>query len=345
MRAQSAIDFLMTYSFMFLVLTTTIIIVVYFISAPSSQIPSQCSSFSGPTCNLVYIYTNRSSLYSIVTVSVSNAQSVPINITGFSVAMNGYTYNGFCNPYYLLQGQGSTCAANASFVPPSAAAQGAYAITAQFCNSATSNVGPTTCNYQKVSYGGAFITSPSTRKVIVFSVAAARGPASVQLTPYASSPGIPSGFAVQQNGDWIANQTNGNVSYAFGTYGYSGNAMGVPIVKFPSSLSTLSSNAVACSAPYNSVLSVASTSVYLPSFTPVTFKVDTDDGMEVYYRYGSIGASWAPVFGSGTWRSQPANVYGPNTIQMAPGVYGFSAEWTNICSAGLQAFIASNMPT
>jgi len=336
MRAQSAVEFLTTYSFMFLTLTAVLIIIVFLIAAPSSSIPQQCSAFGGPSCNFVYVYSNKSAYYSLVTVSITNSGNAPINITGFSVALNGNTYNGFCTPYFLQQGQQTTCAANTSFIGARSTAQGSYSISAQFCNSGISSIASGTCNYENVVYGGSFITGVAQKKVVIFSVVAAVGPSNVLLASRPASPTIPSGFSIVQNSEWIVNQTKGNFSYAFGTSGSSGTALGMQIAQFPQSLSSLSNSAVACSAPYNSVLAIASTTLYFHTAANPTVTVDTDNAMEVYYRQKAPFPAWQNVFGGSAWNNA-GGTYGPVAISMNNGVYSFSAEWTNDCGKGLQA--------
>lgn len=344
MQAQSAVEFLVTYSFMFLILVAVITMIVFLIAMPSTAIPSQCGASGGPSCNFVYMYSNKSASYSLVTISIANSESVPINITGFSVTLNGNTYTGFCTPYFLQQGQQTTCAANTSYVGARSTAQGSYSISAQFCNSGVSSITSGACNYENVIYAGSFITSVAQKRVVVFSVVAAVGPSNTLLTSRPASPSIPSGFSILQNGEWIVNETNGNVIYAFGTSGSSGTALGAPIAQFPQSLSSLSNNAVACSAPYNSILTIASTTLYVSTSSGPTVQVDTDNAMEVYYRQKAPFPAWQNAFAGSAW-SNAGGTFGPASMSMNNGVYSLSAEWTNDCGIGLQAMSVNGLPT
>ena len=59
MRAQSALEFLSTYGFLFTILAVVIVIVAFIAGSATSAIPGQCSSFAGPSCNFVMAYSNQ----------------------------------------------------------------------------------------------------------------------------------------------------------------------------------------------------------------------------------------------------------------------------------------------
>ncbi|EQD37031.1 hypothetical protein B2A_11905, partial [mine drainage metagenome] len=55
-RSQSALEFLSTYAFVFLILAVVISLLFIFASLPRSLLPSQCTFYSGFTC-VQAIYT------------------------------------------------------------------------------------------------------------------------------------------------------------------------------------------------------------------------------------------------------------------------------------------------
>ena len=80
MKAQSSIEFLTTYSFLFLLLGIAVSIILFLSSAPVVSVPSQCTSFAGPTCNFVQLYSNASA-----------AMSLPVN-SGQSSSVKAGSY-------------------------------------------------------------------------------------------------------------------------------------------------------------------------------------------------------------------------------------------------------------
>ena len=350
-RAQSSVEFLSTYSFLFLIMGLIIAILVFITSNPSSILPSQCAPFSGPACNLVFASSKGPN--SIITFSLSNSQSVPINITNMTVTVRGTTSIGACTPYLIYPGQGTTCTASIPVNTPNLQVQGFYNVNSRFCNSGISNVSKGGCSYETVSYGGSFITTILQKTNALFSVVASTGPATLNLIAYSPVNGIvpiPGNFVNTQNGFWIANITGGRLYYAFAN-GYQGNLVGstysldgqsYKTAPFPATLTALANNNIACSAPYNSTLSLASTTLYMGSTNTVKVIIETDGAMEVFYRPANVlapsnsflsGSTWNSVWGGAAWHSQGATQY-TNTITLNKGFYYLDALWSDNCGSG-----------
>ena len=105
MRSQSSLEFLATYSFLFLILGVVVSVILLLSGAPATSVQSQCSAFAGPTCNLVQIYTNQTAGYTTVTFSLTNSQAVPINVTNTIVTVKSNSYTGACTPNFLYPGE------------------------------------------------------------------------------------------------------------------------------------------------------------------------------------------------------------------------------------------------
>src|SRR5574340_1101284 len=142
MRLQSSLEFLTTYSFLFLIIGVILSFLFFFASAPKSSIPSQCTAFSGPSCNLASYYVNLSQRYSVVSFSFTNPGPVPINVLNITVLVN--TANSFasgCIPNVVYPGGTFTCIA-AMARTPSIGSQinGYYSYNALYCNSGIGNL-------------------------------------------------------------------------------------------------------------------------------------------------------------------------------------------------------------
>ncbi len=126
-----------------------------------------------------------------------------------------------------------------------------------------------------------------------------------------------------------------SVEWNFGTSGYQGDIyQGMPTQAFPSAVSDLNNNGVACGSPYDSQGYTAVAYMYFTSSITVT--ITTDDAMEVFYAPAG-SSSWSSVFGGNAWHGQGATQYG-STISVTPGWYEVAVDWTNVCAPGMSAF-------
>jgi hypothetical protein len=359
MKSQSAVEFLSTYGFMLSILGVTIVIVIFLASSSVSLLPSKCTAFAGPSCNFVSVYSNAYAGYSLVTLSVTNSQSVPINLTGASFIVGGTAAQGFCAPQLVYPGQGATCVANLMRTyPVGSAVQGSYILSAVYCNLGISSVSKGGCSNSAsvpanslAQYGGSLSTVVVQQQQVLFSTAAAVGPPNFQgaqsgMSGLASfttnnAPTIPLNFTIMQNGDWVSvvNPTNG-VSYAFNTINIAGNLYsGLNAIPFPQSVSSLNTYGIACSYPFNTVISLASTVIYISANSPASVVAVADNSIEVFYKPASLSTGWSNVFGGSAWGLTGATVTGPtNTPSLGQGLYYVEVLWENTCGAGLQEF-------
>ncbi len=344
MKAQSAIEFLSTYGFLFLMLGITLSIIAFFVFYPKSALPQQCGAFSGPTCVLSSVYSNLTTHYTLVTILMQNTQPVPINMTNITVSIKSTSTKGTCTPFYLVPGQYTTCVIYIPMITnPGALIQGFYSFPAKFCNSALGNINNNTCNFDNVTYSGYFSATATTSKIILFSVQAVQGPTTQSWpTPQPSTPGVLSNWKILQNGDWATTESKGQFVYTWGA-GYSSTMFGYPNIPFPSSVSTLSNGHVACSSPYNSTFSTAYTTLYLPSATTVDIREFADDFIDVYYKT-STSVSWTKAFSGNQW---PVTSYTtPNGVNaLLNGPYeNIAVLWANVCGGGEQDINMSQLP-
>ena len=127
-----------------------------------------------------------------------------------------------------------------------------------------------------------------------------------------------------------------SVEWNFGTSSYQGDIyQGMPTPAFPSSLSDLNNNNVACSSPYDSQGYTAVAYMYFTSSITVT--ITTDDATAVFYAPAG-SSSWSSVFGNSAWKGERATQYGPTTVSVTPGWYEVAVDWTNQCGPGMSAF-------
>lgn len=365
MRAQSSIEFLTTYSFLFLILGVVVSVLIFLAMGTTTSVPQQCTSYGGPNCNFVSMYTSKGG-YSLVTLSITNSQSVPINVTGMTATVKNANYAGSCTPSFLYPGQEATCVSSVNIgYSPGVTVQGFYSLNAMFCNSGVAALQKANCtfdaNFPGRAYGGSFTTTPLSTKQISFSVIASQTPPSLtsnlisynslllKVTSPNSLPLQPNNYTVLQNGDFVANSTSGGVAfYSFATQGSP--MLGVtyffhtPTSLFPASISSLNNGGVSCGAnpPFNSVLGIASTTIYLSSSNSIKFDVETDGATEIFYRQVQPGVLWQSVFGGTAWKQQAATLY-TNTVTLNQGLNDISVVWSNPCGSGGQALRISGL--
>ncbi len=343
MRAQSAIEFLTTYSYLFIILGVVVYLLFFIGTSPKSLLPTQCTSYSGMQCNLGTLYINNSTGYKLMEFSFTNAEAVPINITDVSVLINTESSVGYCDPSVVMPGGDTVCAVPITkLVGSPSLVKGFYAVNASYCASGLSNISAYNCTGNVASYGGYFSVQPVYSMPLIFAVIALQSPRNQQSPPSESAPVIPSNWMVVQNGDWVTNH-NG---YAYGTASYQGNSyLGMKVVPFPTLVSTLNNNNVQCGATnppsYNSTMSLAYTIIYSPGGRSVNVSVWPDDLMNVYYKSSSATA-WQNVFGGYVGCCK---AYGPDTMSLSSGFTDVAVLWSNVCAPGAQMLNTTGLPS
>ncbi len=340
MKSQSSIEFLSTYGFVFLVIGLAVAIIFFVASYNNSVVSTQCKTFGGLTCNFVGYYVNATYGYSIITVSVSNAQTSPISINSINVTVGSGSANGICAPNFLYQGQEATCVAALPVNSLQNSFQtGSYSIGAGFCVSQVNSINSQGCSYIPSNYTGSFSVYNESNDTMPFSVIVAYLPGNVQLQQEPTSPIIPSNYIMTQNGDFVPVRNNTGFKYAFGTSEYvgSGSFTGFTVLPYPSILSVLSSNSVPCSPPYQSIEDIAYSAFYMPGSSAVSFGAYSDNAIEVYYKK-STWSNWLEAFSGAGWSSgthTSTELEGSNTI--SKGYYQIAVVNVNTCGNGMQA--------
>ena len=334
-KSQSAIEFMTTYSFVMIILISSILVVFFLVSSTRTDIGAQCAGYGSVSCSQVSIYSGRGSSFSLVTMVVDNGQNAPIEVSNVIVSYREVAYTGICAPERLLQGEEAVCLAKIDKgFAIGKAVQGYFSINANYCNSQLVNLG--ICN-ESVSYAGSFYAYSQPFQTPVYSVIAEAGNYTTQLPQYGNSPYLPIKYRTVNDGDWTPSTKGNSFTYAFATTGTSGNYLGSPASQFPQSLYYLNSNSVACSPPYNTTLSMASTGIYLSYPTSVTFNAFADNAIAAWY-LPSGSTTWNSIYGNSGWSI--LHSFGPtsNTVTLGSGLYTVEVEWANTCGPGIQAF-------
>ncbi|MCL5102132.1 MAG: hypothetical protein M1544_02145 [Candidatus Marsarchaeota archaeon] len=115
-KAQSAIEFITTYSTVLLIITVAIAVLFLFISLPASILPTECNFYNTFGCyDAVYgiNYTSSNVPTGTALLVVANLEQPGIvNTSSFSAFIAGKESNtGFCTPQVALQGQKVYCIA------------------------------------------------------------------------------------------------------------------------------------------------------------------------------------------------------------------------------------------
>ncbi len=147
LASQSAMEFLMTYGYVFLIITIVVGLLIAFFSIPKTTLPFSCSFYSGFTCTdaALWSFGNKDSL---VIAAIDNMPGI-VNITGFNAVID-YQKNsggGYCIPNNgILEGQYIYCIANFTFYSsPQNIFQGTFNITSNYCTGSAQNLSLTHC--------------------------------------------------------------------------------------------------------------------------------------------------------------------------------------------------------
>ncbi len=164
MQNQSAVEFLTTYSFVFIVIVASFVLLAILSVAPKSVFPSRCTFYSGFSCIDAGYTPNSISSKSVLYLLLIDETPGVINITSFNAVVSlSASTSGSCSKQtngIVTQGMYVYCAAN---VPVVASVGGAYtgtlSISANYCTSLSSSIpckGPSL-----YSYAGSFSVQAS----------------------------------------------------------------------------------------------------------------------------------------------------------------------------------------
>ncbi len=341
MKVQSAIEFLSTYGFLFLVLAVVIAALFVLASSASVSVPAQCSGFGGFTCSYSSYYSNITNDYSLATMVLSNSQGVPLNVSNFSITVGSTTINGLCTPTFVYPGADSVCmSVFNSITSPGVFVRGSYLVGSKYCGGGVGALPSGNCTVP-VIYTGAFQAQATSYQTVAFGVDIATGANGIAMPSYSSLKPmyLPANFVIAESGDWDVNGTAGNVLYSFGTANYVGTVyLGSNTLSFPPSTSTLDS-AAACGSSNAPTLSMAYTTVYVPVSENLE-KIETANAMALYYRTSNTLTAWSSIFGSATWATTGLTAYSSNTV-ISKGLYSLDSVWYTPCGQDVQALNVS----
>lgn len=144
-KAQSAIEFISSYGFSFLIIIIAISVLFIFTSLPRKILPDYCNFYGGFTCADV-LYTNTSTGSSLVVAAVASQPGI-VNASNFTATLNyQHSVSGYCTPSYALAGQRIYCIANFTFNGTYGTPYiGTFTIQSNYCANPPGNVSTAAC--------------------------------------------------------------------------------------------------------------------------------------------------------------------------------------------------------
>ncbi|MGC9157284.1 MAG: hypothetical protein ACP5GD_03830, partial [Candidatus Micrarchaeia archaeon] len=106
-KAQSAMEYLLTYSWAILIIAIIISLLLYFTLAPFYIAPNSCTFVRGVYCKGMIFASNA--LSTKVGMFLSNLQSYPLLNPTVSLNVSGVAYAGTCLPSFVLPGGAIIC--------------------------------------------------------------------------------------------------------------------------------------------------------------------------------------------------------------------------------------------
>ena len=153
-RAQSAIDFLVTYGWALLIVAVVLALLYSYTSLPANIVPGSCNFYSSISCTDIVFSTNSLTLYLI------NSQTFPISGPALYASINGHnTVTASCVPDFVLPGGLIACAISPLPVsmPFGTLAGGSLYLTGAYCGLATNYVLTGNCvTAPTITYSGSF---------------------------------------------------------------------------------------------------------------------------------------------------------------------------------------------
>ncbi|MGI0141057.1 MAG: Ig-like domain-containing protein [Candidatus Micrarchaeales archaeon] len=170
LKLQSAVEYLLTYGWAFLIAAVVVAALYLFVFAPANVIQSSCSFQSGPHCQDLILGSN--SLLSKMAMLLTNTNQYTIISPKITVNITGIApIQGTCRPYLVLPGGSLIC--NATITPAisqSALASGTFIVSYIPCPGGNVMICSTN---QRQNFPGGFTThaspllSPTTLNVII----------------------------------------------------------------------------------------------------------------------------------------------------------------------------------
>ncbi len=157
LRGQSAMEFLMAYSYLFLIITVAISVLVLYISFPRSTLPTSCSAFSSFSCTDALLI-NTAPGASLV-LALSDGEPGIINVTYANSIINYQkSTSGYCLPSQASDGQTIYCIINFTFTPVIQNVYfGTFSVTGNYCAQAADNLSTVSCpQNSNFVYSGSF---------------------------------------------------------------------------------------------------------------------------------------------------------------------------------------------
>ena len=158
LQSQSAMEFLMTYGYVFLIIAIVVAALVAFISIPKTTIPFSCNFYSGFACTDAALWNFGNNHVSLVIAAQDGMPGI-VNVTGFNAFVNyrKNTGGGYCLPNNgILDGQYIYCIANFSFYASlQNIYQGTFNLSANYCTSTAQNLSLAPCQASNgLTFGG-----------------------------------------------------------------------------------------------------------------------------------------------------------------------------------------------
>ena len=148
MRSQSALEFMSTYGFVFLILAIVIAILYFFIGLPKALVPSQCVFFSNFNCvDSEYTINTSTGIGSKLFIVAQDVEPGIVNVSSFSAFIDGQnSVSGYCLPSLVVDGEYTYCTANVSVTPTNGNLySGTFYMYADYCSPSPNEIGNFYC--------------------------------------------------------------------------------------------------------------------------------------------------------------------------------------------------------
>lgn len=197
MRSQSALDFLSTYSFMFLIIAIALAILLIYASLPNTVFPLDCNMYNTFQCVDAILTNTTVPGQSQLLVVFADQEPGTMNISSFTPTLNyKAAASGVCTPSVAQVGQRIYCVATFdSGAVPGRIYSGTLKLSANYCANGVGNMSYINCHANSnYSYGGFIRIEASTLPTSELPLSASNFSITVNNTQ--SSGAIPAHFDV-----------------------------------------------------------------------------------------------------------------------------------------------------
>ncbi|MGC8679924.1 MAG: InlB B-repeat-containing protein [Candidatus Micrarchaeia archaeon] len=203
-KSQSAIDFLITYSFALFIITVILSILFVFLNLPKTVFPTECKFYGNFDCIGASLIQQSNGISAVAILATDSMPGVVNSISFNAIINNHKSISGSCSPSYIKDGQYTYCIAYFNTILINKNLYSVfYNVSANYCPYGANETCPANGNYL---IAGMMEAMPSTQNTITYPLIVTALPGGIVT---------PQGISMQQAGSYVSITAIPDSGYTF----------------------------------------------------------------------------------------------------------------------------------